>query len=305
MLSNDTQTIPLCVKKLVAGLDNTADKEAFETISNELVSKKSPTSDQVEMACHVVVDKILPQNAATTSATPVTFVLMFLRVVLLHATDKEPSAKMCLEWICNQLQQEQDNTNTNDLLPSTAAKTMAWLTLANATTLDWWTPPPSLMETSLLSNWSVISQPRSEIRQAAAALAYNHVIASMTKQNKSAYSAYNDDDDDLSDDHVSLLCASLESIDTEPDATTRLRRVLVAARILQPRPTAKNSTPAATTTTTTNVAAKNLIKDLGFVEILQLLASASGNTTITTTGNVSDAEICQAIAQEMVSLLTN
>lgn len=278
LLSSDSKTISLCIKKLVSSLDssNQDRKECLESIGNVLSAGKSINSDQVEKSCASVL------NLLQQTAPPTTFSLMFLRVVILYSTDQEPAAQSCLEWISTELMA---TAKDGVLGTSHAARAMAWLTLANAASLQWWKVPESILETAL-GDLSVVLQPRPEVRQAAAALCYNHVV---TASSSATFG------DELSDTIVSLLCSSLDSIALEPDATTRLRRVMVAARILQPVSVVNSSDSARSL----NGPSKMLMQELGFADSLQELVSENPKTT----GNTKDGETCRALAKEMVGLL--
>ena len=287
LLSSDSKTIPLCVKKIVGSLEEASDKEALESIGTILAAGKRLTSDQVEQACHGVA-QLLQSHSSTA-----TFALMFLRVVVLQSTGHEPAARSCLEWIATELTNNHSSSTTGILTTSHAARSMAWLTLANAASLPWWEVPETILEATL-GDLSVILQPRPEVRQAAAALCYNVVVMSSSSQQQQQ-------EEDLSDQFVSLLCSSLESIDTEPDATTRLRRVMVAARILQPVTTTTTTSTTKSTSRSLNGPAKLLMQELGFVDALQELVSDHP----TTTGNARDGETCRSLANEMLGLLQN
>ena len=278
LLSSDSKTIVLCVKKLVSSLDSSSQdkKESLESTGNILSAGKSINSDQVEQACQSVL------NLLQQATPPTAFALMFLRVAILHSTGQEPAAQSCLEWISTELAA---TTSDGVLGTSHAARAMAWLILANAASLKWWKVPESILETAL-GDLSVILQPRPEVRQAAAALCYNHIIIS---------SATAEGDEELSDTIVSLLCSSLDSIALEPDATTRLRRVMVAARILQPVSASKSSDSSPSL----NGPAKVLMQELGFADALQEVVSEKSKTT----GNAKDGETCRTLAKEVVGLL--
>ncbi|CAB9528557.1 Desumoylating isopeptidase [Seminavis robusta] len=261
LLSSDSKTIPLCIKKITDNLQDSADKETLESIGKALTNNTNNqklTSDQVQQACQIIHSKILqPNNKA------ITFALMLLRVILLQSTGQETAAQACLEWITTQITG----------LSSHAARAMAWLSLSNAVSLSWWAAPQDGILEAAIGDFNVESQPRQEVRQAAAAFCYNWVLQSSFSDNA-----------ELSDDQVSLLCASLESIASEPDATTKLRRVLVAARILMPLEQQ------------VSVPAKTLMRDLGFPEAIQEVAQTTADTT-------GDAQKCQTLAREMLNIL--
>lgn len=265
LISSEYKTVALCVKKISSSLDDSSDQEALQKLGETLSNTQKFNSEQVEQAASIIFAKVLQ-----ASKPAVTFALMLLRVIILQSTGKEESIKSSLTWIETQLA-----TNSGPL-SSHAARSMAWLTLANAASLPWWAVPDTLVEAAF-ADWTVGSQPRPEVRQAAAAFCYNKVLLPTALQ-----------DDELTDDRVSLLCASLESIAEEPDDTTRLRRLLVAGRILVPKQ-AKDWVV---------LSAKSLMLDLGFLEAIQELhtgASASSTT--------EDAKKCKALAGEVQALL--
>jgi hypothetical protein len=89
---------------------------------------------------------------------------------------------------------------------------------------------------------------------------------------------------ELSDMVVSMLCASLEGVAAEPDATARLRRLMVAGRILKGTDGVIRS------------AAKSLVTDLGFEELLTEISAGMDDQT-------GDANKCKILARELVQVL--
>jgi desumoylating isopeptidase 1 len=274
LISSDSKTVPLCINKVCSSLQDPSDRECLEQIGKKLSGNCTPaniSSNDVEQACQIIHAKVLQQSSGAT-----TFALMLLRVIILQSTGAQPSAVSCLKWISAQLM----TSGTSSSLTSHAARAMAWATLSNAASLQWCqqiTSAESLLEAAIV-DWTVESQQRSEVRQAASAFGYNCVLR--------ASPATTTQGDELSDDRVSLLCASLEGIASEPDDTARLRRLLVAARILVPVATGKVFAPA-----------KNLMQDLGFSDAFQQVVQRK-----TDTDNIV-AKNCKALAKEMLSLL--
>ena len=284
LVSSEYKTVALCVKKISASLEEISDQKALQSLGQTLTTTQKLNSQEVEQASHIILTKVLQQ--ASNKSTVITFALMLLRVIVLESTGVEKGVKECLIWIEEQLLaiSISNNSSTNNgglLLASHTARSMAWLTLANAASLSWWTLPESLVEAAFV-DWNVDTQPRPEVRQAAAAFCYNNVLLLSSSSSSSSM-----DDNEFSDDQVSLLCGSLESIAEEPDATTQLRRLLVAARILVPKDL--------------NVmdSARILMRDLGFPDAIQELQT---NST-TTTGNTKDATKCKGLAREVLGLL--
>lgn len=126
----------------------------------------------------------------------------------------------------------------------------------------------------LFVDWANGTQPRAEIRQAAAAFSYNYVLQSSSIESE-----------ELSDAQVSLLCGSLESITEETDATTQLRRLLVTARILVPEDSNAPSSKVIA-----------LLQDLGFADVIEELGRSS-------TGVTKDASMCKELAGEILELV--
>ena len=127
-------------------------------------------------------------------------------------------------------------------------------------------------------DWAVTSQPRPEIRQAAAALAYNYILVMAPKE----------ESDSVSDEVVSLLCASLEGLESESDGAARLRRVLVSGRIL--RPVSDNGS---------NKTIRSLMLELGFADILRTLVDTTSSSS-----NKDDAQ-CHSLAKELIAILSS
>ncbi|KAG7357524.1 PPPDE putative peptidase domain containing protein [Nitzschia inconspicua] len=280
LVSSDTKTVSLCVKKIVTSLPDVEDQTILQEIGTALsANAKEVSAAQVEVVCDIIYQKLLlPTGVDTKPHAPVTFVLMLLRVLVLQAagpdgTETASSVSRCIDWICQHLQTSKDHSAVS----ATAGRAMAYLVLANVASLPGfhYKFPSNLMETSLLVDWSVAFQSRPEVRQAAAALAYNYVLTSP--------SFSEDTDDHVSDQLVSLVCASLEGLETEPDETTKLRRLLVAGRILQP------------VHGRTNTTIQSLMVELGFLDVLQNLV----DLTVSVGGNVQ----CRSLARELMLLL--
>ncbi|KAG7350347.1 PPPDE putative peptidase domain containing protein [Nitzschia inconspicua] len=280
LVSSDTKTVSLCVKKIVTTLPDVEDQTILQEIGTALsTNAKEVSAAQVEVVCDIIYQKLLlPTMGGTKPHAPVTFVLMLLRVLVLQAarpdgTETDSSVSRCIDWICKHLQTSKDHSAVS----STASRAMAYLVLANVASLPgiYYKFPSNLMETSLLVDWSVAFQSRPEVRQAAAALAYNYALTSP--------SFSEDTVDHVSDQLVSLVCASLEGLETEPDETTKLRRLLVAGRILKP------------VHGQTNTTIQSLMVELGFLDVLQNLVDL--------TVSVGDNVQCRSLARELKLLL--
>jgi hypothetical protein len=268
LLSSDTKTVTLCTKKLAT--DDASEQETLEQANQALSSGSSWSDHLAEKTCNIIL-RCLTEKVASK----LTFALLLLRIVVLQSTS-EPAVSLvhCMEW----LQKELTDTADSTVLKSPTARAMAWLTVSNACGC------PSLL--SVLSLESLVeaavvdisfeSQPRPEIRQAACAWLYN--VALLTTS-----TAAEADGTELSDMVVSMLCACLEGVATESDATARLRRLMVAGRILKGPDGVIRS------------AANTLVKDLGFEELLSEIAAGMDET--------GDAHKGKLLAREMVQVL--
>lgn len=267
LLSSDTKTVGLCVKKLAT--NDITDQETLEQ-ANQSLSSGSPLSDNLtEKTCRVILRCLVERGSNLT------FALLLLRIVVMQPTS-EPVIPLvhCMEWI----QKEVTVTGDSSALKSPTARAMAWLTVSNACGC------PSLL--SVLSLESLVeaavvdisldSQPRPEVRQAACACLYNVALSSTAAVAHGA---------ELSDMLVSMLCACLEGVTTEADATARLRRLMVAGRIFKG------------TNGSIRGAAKSLVTDLGFQELLtdESIANVGEQT--------GDAHKCKILARELVQIL--
>lgn len=266
LISSDSKTVILCIKKLIEVVQDTTEKQYLVTMGQTLSSNRKPEYEHVQRSCEIVLSVLQQHNKVTT------FALMFLRVLILHSSEEDRAALACLDWIKMQLSSQDTSTASNHVLASHTARSMAWTTLSNAASLSWWKIPENFTEIALM-DLAVESQPRPEVRQAVAAFLYNLTL----KHDNRA-------DDELSDMSVSILCATMEDIVNEPDATTCLRRLLVGAHILAPEKKVHGT-------------AKHLFQDLGFQEAVQELSSS-----ITTSGNTDDAQKCKSLAVEILDL---
>jgi hypothetical protein len=277
LLSCDTKTVGLCTKKLAT--EDVSDQETLEQ-ANQALSGGSPWSDHLaEKTCRIIL-RCLAEN----ESNKLTFALLLLRIVVLQSTS-EPAISLvhCMEW----LQKEITCTADSSVLKSPTARAMAWLTVSNACGC----PPllsvlslESLVEAAVVDS-SLESQPRPEVRQAACAWLYNVALSqSSTAAAAAAQADGTSTTTELSDMVVSMLCACLEGVPTEPDATARLRRLMVVGRILKD------------TNGSIRGAAKSLVTDLGFEELLVEIAAGMVDQT-------GDAHKCKRLAQELLQIL--
>lgn len=276
LVSSEYKTIALCVKKISSVLEE-ADQKVLQALGHTLTTTHSLNEEEVELASRIIFSKVLKEEKSSV----MTFALMLLRIIVLESNGQETAMKECLAWIEEQLVlSNQPNSSEMLLKASHTARSMAWLTLANAASLSFQKSISEQLLDTLFIDWGYDTQPRAEIRQAAAAFSYNYVLQSLSMSLSTTK--------ELTDNQVSLLCGSLESITEETDATTKLRRLLVAARILVPKDSKVQDTKV-----------RALMQDLGFPEVIQDLGTGS----TVTAGNVKDASKCRELAGEVLELL--
>lgn len=242
LLANETKTVPMLVNSLMPLATEEGEAEDLRLLGSALEQQNEVSGDQVSRVATFLL-------RCLESCQKTTFALMFLRIMVL-SNAKE--CQTCLQWILDALPQ--------DSLQAAASRAMSWLSLSNVAA----NAPAFLLESKLESlvelsvqDISPDAQSRVEVRQAAAAFIYNTVLTSKMQSSL--------DGSELSDLHVSILCACLDSLDLESDDTVLLRRILAAARILVPL--AKTPDRA-----NRHEATAQLIADLGFKEGLETFA---------------------------------
>jgi PPPDE putative peptidase domain len=265
LLSNDTQTVRLCVTKITDAIvtcPTTAEEdEEYGDATNaycllKRLAKDIETGDTkriVEYQSELcrVVQWVLERKLQTT------FTLMLARIVVLHggtSSSSSSSSQLILEWI-------RDHWRTL----SGNAKVTAWLVIGNILGRRCHQPPPfPLPGVVVVDDWILenavadLSHENVAVRQAVAAVLYNASLL-LTKKNNGNN---NDDDDEnndeqvLDDSTVSILCILLED---ETDATTRERRYMAAGKWLRASP-----------------AARTLAHELGLADHLLTMVTATG-----------------------------
>lgn len=261
LLSNDTKTARLCANRLTANTETESNKTTLKEIGEELSGRGKPSEELLEASSNAILMQ-LQENSS------VTFALMLLRLLVLYPPQElanTSSYSQCLDWVQEQLSQ-------NDLLQTSAARSMAWCTLSNA----YGTSSTSItsLETAVeAAMGDMVPDSRVEVRQAAAAFLYN---VSLVEGPLGANA------EELPDLVVSMLCGCLDGLSLETDATTKMRRLLVAARIVKP-------------SESINASAKSLANDLGFADVLHELAASAKA--------IGDANNVQKLASELIAIL--
>ena len=235
LLANETKTVSMCVQKLVAFASGEEEAEALRQVGEALVKGQSASEAQTALVASFLA-------TCLERGDKITFVLMFLRVAVLHRPN---TCQIAVHWL-------QDSLPKSELLKTPAARAMAWLTVSNVMAKD-----PTIVSVDTLVDTAVQDvnaevQTRAEVRQAAAAFLYNTVLTLPAS-------------DELSDTQVSIICGMLDSVQLERDETVRLRRLLAAARLLM-------------SDKTRNIAVAQLVKDLCFTEVLQALADTHASS---------------------------
>ena len=273
LLSTDSKTIPLCMTKIKAALEGRIEsKEFLQRCEGLLVG----TSRDARLTCaeecrldQILGDCLLEQKAAA-------FVLMLLRLLVVQTKNLD-NFRTCLDWIYSSIMIESQSKL------ATSVKIMGWLVGSNVVGAKGFWESESEQSAMAQAVLSALSDPSSNIRQAAAAFTYNLAL------NPSLSLDY-----ELSDTQVSLLCGSLESIAEEPDATAQLRRLMTIGRLLVPV-SGKNGAY--------NKAAINLLVELGMDEQITLIAKES--TTFPDTDASNDANKKRQLALEISRLLAS
>jgi len=266
LLSNDTKTASLCATKLIANTEDETDKTALKDFGDKLLGGGKPSDELVEAASKAILTRLQSNDKN------ITFALMLLRLVMLYPPknlSETSSFRQCIEWV--QLQLSQNGTSA---LTTPAARSMAWCTLSNAhgTCLITIDSVEASVE-SAMGDLSCEEQPRVEVRQAAAAFLYNVSLVEGLE-----------DKEELHDVLVSLLCACLDGLSSETDDTCKLRRLVIAAKIVKPGDSV-------------NAAAKSLVNDLGFTDALHEIAAGSKSNAS------GDAAKVQLVTTEFIRIL--
>jgi desumoylating isopeptidase 1 len=246
LVSSDASMVPLCLKKLKGALSDEEFKVLEAGVSplpTSGATSSSPAS-AIVVANPNAVCQVL--RRALEDRHHVSFVLLLLRVLVLHIPFEETSSECtgCLAWIQHELNKRRDAHDTGGASSnhssapalSPTARAAAWLTLSNAATVGWMEHLPRLGSTvdCALVDWNLHVQPKAEVRQAAAGFLYNvspYLVRPNGNQHSEDSGSYNADDM-----VTSILCFGLEGLAEESDATCRLRRCMILGRLLLQQP---------------------------------------------------------------------
>ncbi|KAL7570032.1 hypothetical protein ACA910_017073 [Epithemia clementina (nom. ined.)] len=300
LVSKDFKTIPLCIQKIIKTVSDLQpdDKEFLQKCQETMVSTSKGlvviSLEDATRLCTLLLQCLERQQQAV-----MTHAIMLLRILV--AEERYATAcEQCLHWIQQHVivdpsSSSTDSTNNALSVPSL---TMAWLVLSNAiaaavtagtttTTMQarFWSTQEEEETWVQAAIRAMTNEAASSVRQAAAACCYNMTLLLPVRES-------NDDEVDnntLSDTQVSMLCAALEDLASETDATVQLRRLMMAGRILLPL-NGHGSDDASTNS------AIELARNLGLQESLQPLLSDSKPTT-------GDADTSRRLALELHGLL--
>ena len=291
LLSADINTIKICVTKLVAAAEREESGNAqkiLDELASLLLDPKYPLPHEaLEYSAPFLLLNLAPESSK--SVLNAVYSLMLLRLIVLHPA-ADDGARIVLSEIIGIIGGRLiKSTKENDeMFGNHAIRSMAWCTLSNATGTDFGASflrqdlalRSGLVDAALL-DISSSQQPRVEVRQSALAFLYNvaHDLSVSPKGD--------DTKDELSDTVVTLLCGMIEGIDEESNSTARLRRLLIVGKTLKPNH-GQNI----------DVAAKSLVNDLGFVEVIASLRSSNS------AGEDNDAKTAKGVATEICLLLS-
>jgi hypothetical protein len=302
MLSNDTKALNICASKLVPHL-NEASQRALESLSSALQQQNHSTQD--------LVDAVVPELwKLIQEGKVVSFSLLLLRLLALHYAQSKVVATCMLE-LMGSLSGEDASLNTKEasncsprLFSTAASKSLAWCVVSNYTgsmksqiseTQE--SIIPSFLVEAAIRDWN---HDAVQVRQAACTFLYNYVICNGPQL---------DNDEETV---VSLVCSSLESLVEESDPTTRLRRLVVGARVVfgvhhitGGSTRFKDEATASPSSQTIegpgyNEMAKDLIQDLGFISLLQELATTEYDAPAASKDSHPDTIECRQLALELI-----
>jgi desumoylating isopeptidase 1 len=240
LLSNTTDILDHCVKKMIAWIEDENDKQVLTRACTALIQKQDLSSEVGADVCRILYTLLKQTSGSNTtnskkkSQSKSLLPLMFFRVVVLHTS--LDATRDCLSWIVQQL------TSPESTCTETTVRSCAWVVMANALSrsssndaittehpIMSFMSSTSLMEAAL-ADISVESQPQAQVRQAAGAFLYNFLLRDGSDHATNS----KEEDGSLSDIYVSMLCVALEGLVNELDATARYRRMLILSRIIKP-----------------------------------------------------------------------
>jgi hypothetical protein len=297
LLSADTNTINICMTKLVATAERGESANAqkiLDELASLLCDPESALHHEVlEHSAPFLLLNLDPEKSKSKSMLNAVYSLMLLRLIVLHPA-ADDGARIVLSEIIGiiggrliESAKDRDDRSNDELFGNHAVRSMAWCTLSNAAGTGFgalFLRQDLLLRSGLIDaallDISSSQQPRVEVRQSALAYLYN-VAHDMSMSPK-----VDDNNAELSDEIVALICGNIEGIEEESNSTARLRRLLIVGKILKPNHGKIDAT------------AKNLVSDLGFVEVIASLRSPNKM------GEDNDAKTAKEVAAEVYILLS-
>jgi hypothetical protein len=252
MLSNDTTSLPLCIKKLSSRMtdcNDGLDLTKLDIVTKSLQRRITISSDdhQKETLCQAVpatvesLLHILTDDDDTKASADIPFALLLLRLIVLKYPEDTVD---CMEWLFGA-------TLFPDTWKTPTTRSLAWCVASNyLASIDHSMVPsdtPPLVDIAI-GDWHSESV---QVRQAASTFLYNYALLKNRKSSSDA----------ADDAVVSMLCSAMENLTDEKDPTTRLRQLVLCGRLVFPDRIHVNEV------------AKELMQDLGFVGILQELTT--------------------------------
>lgn len=318
MLSNDTKSLTLCASKLAPHLNNESARLALDNLSKALQEQNH--------SAHALADTVVPELwKLIQEGKVVSFALLFLRLVALHHAQSKTVASCMSELMRALAADEHGGGSLSDFEPpyhcqlftTAASKSLAWCVASNYAGSKKPTHQiseqqqdepliPSFLVEAAIRDWN---HDAVQVRQAACTFLYNYVICNGPQL---------DNDEETV---VSLVCSSLESLVEESDPTTRLRRLVVGARVvfgvhhttgssantpISSSPTRCKDEAAPSPSSQTiegpgyNEMAKDLIQDLGFISLLQELAATDYAASTSNKNSHPDTTECRRLALELI-----
>jgi len=261
MLSNDTQSLPLCVKKLSPHLTGISQGD-FDDFVNSLQGGDNVVSNEIVENVTSSLWQLLKNDTKSCTSS---FTLLLLRLVVLRYPD---DTKECMEWLASLLTQE-------DVWKNAMVKSLAWCAVSNYCAAQ--QKSPIFLVDAAISAWYDESV---QVRQAASTYLYNYILSQQQHPTH---------DNNFDDTIVSILCSALERVTEEQDATTRLRQLVLCGRLVYPICEQKEES--------VNEIAKELVLDLGFYEMLQHCQRETLATSTATDCQQLAAELARKLQQ--------
>lgn len=225
-------------------------------------------------------------HATSVSSTGHVFLLLRLMVLQLHPTNNNTEhINNIITHVANYIDNSQDTNNIK--VKNTMAHSMAWCVLSNTIGSGHDCRShlssnngmlPNLIDLSI-RDLSAVHHTRAEIRQAASVFLYNlilrmmlHIEKNEMKSNVQTDTVSKEECVELPDWIVTVICGVFQGIIYEKDVMTKMRRLLVAGKILKMRNSFTDNSDIAYKKKKNEMmfhnAVKSLMVDLGYGETI-------------------------------------